>query len=85
METTTILYIILSLIIGGSIIFVLKKNKRISELTSENASLLSKLSESENKVKKISQDSEKTIDDVKERYKTLLDETQEQCKNPNSG
>lgn len=80
METTTILYIILSLIIGGSIIFVLKKNKRISELTSENASLLSKLSESENKVKKISQDSEKTIDDVKERYKTLLDETQEQCK-----
>ena len=80
METTTILYIILSLIIGGSIIFVLKKNKRISELTSENASLLSKLSESENKVKKISQDSEKTIDDVKERYKTLLNETQEQCK-----
>lgn len=80
METTTILYIILSLIIGGSITFVLKKNKRISELTSENASLLSKLSESENKVKKISQDSEKTIDDVKERYKTLLDETQEQCK-----
>lgn len=80
METTTILYIILSLIIGGSITFVLKKNKRISELTSENASLLSKLSESENKVKKISQDSEKTIDDVKERYKTLLNETQEQCK-----
>lgn len=80
METTIILYIILSLIIGGSITFVLKKNKRISELTSENASLLSKLSESENKVKKISQDSEKTIDDVKERYKTLLNETQEQCK-----
>lgn len=83
METTTILYIILSLIIGGSITFVLKKNKRISELTSENASLLSKLSESENKVKKISQDSEKTIDDVKERYKTLLNETQEQCKKLN--
>ena len=80
METTTILYIILSLIIGGSITFFLKHRKRISELTSENASLLSKLSESENKVKKISQDSEKTIDDVKERYKTLLNETQEQCK-----
>lgn len=86
MATTTIIYIVIAFILGAIIAFFLKKGKnnvndlRISELTNENSILKSKLSEAESKVKSASNDSTKTIDDVKAKYEALLEEANEQSK-----
>ena len=79
MDITTIIYIVIAFILGAIIAFFLKKrgknnenDLRISELTNENSTLKSKLSEAESKVKSVSHDSAKAIDDVKAKYDALL-------------
>ena len=85
MDITTIIYIVIAFILGAIIAFFLKKrgknnenDLRISELTNENSTLKSKLSEAESKVKSVSHDSAKAIDDVKAKYDALLKEANEQ-------
>lgn len=85
MDITTIIYIVIAFILGAIIAFFLKKrgknnenDPRISELTNENSTLKSKLSEAESKVKSVSHDSAKAIDDVKAKYDALLKEANEQ-------
>ena len=85
MEITTIIYIVIAFILGAIITFFLKKGGKsnekdllISELTNENSTLKTKLSEAETKVKSASLDSTKAIDDIKAKYDALLKEANEQ-------
>ncbi len=85
MDTTSIIYVVIAFILGAIIAFFLKKggkndenNLRISELTNENSTLKSKLSEAESKVKLIPCDSSKAVDDIKAKYEALLKEANEQ-------
>lgn len=85
MDTTTIIYIVIAFVLGAIIAFFLKKGDKnnenallISELTNENITLKSKLSETETKVKSISLNSTKAIDEVKTKYCALLKEANEQ-------
>lgn len=87
MPLTTIIYIVIAFILGAIITFFLKKGGKnsendfcISELTKENSTLKSKLSEAESKVKSASHDSTKATDDVRVKYEALLKEANEQSK-----
>ena len=85
MDTPSIVYVVIAFILGAIIAFFLKKggkndesNLRISELTNENSTLRSKLSEAESKVKLVPCDSSKAVDDIKAKYEALLKEANEQ-------
>ena len=85
MDTTSIVYVVIAFILGAIIAFFLKKggkndenSLRISELTNENSTLRSKLSEAESKVKLPPCDSPKAVDDIKAKYEALLKEANEQ-------